>query len=60
MPNGHSDAIDAEIAYTIEHENDEYEALADFYGHPGLPRESAKFLAHCRDEISKEAYEQDG
>ena len=60
MPNS-DDAIDMQIAYDIEHENDEYELQAhlndDKWGHPGLPREDARFLAHCRGELSKEEYE---
>jgi len=55
MPNS-DDAIDMQIAYDIEHENDEYEALCE--QHPekwgrriGLSDENAKFLAYCDDLI---------
>ncbi len=53
--NGHSDAVDMQIAYDIEHEGDDFARLSDLHSdkcglsHPGLSRENAEFLDMCDD-----------
>ncbi len=47
-----------EAAQEAEHDNAVADSHRDKWGHTGLPRDDAKFLAHCRGELSKEDYEQ--
>lgn len=60
VSNGHEDLIDLQGQLEAEREA-EYDASvaeqnSDKWGHPGLPRKDARFLAMCRDEMTKEDY----